>query len=62
MFVSLLKERAQQLYNSVEKLTAVMDLERLKYKNSEDSTAGNPETADAGEQPVGHSIHPLLRA
>lgn len=32
MFMSLLKERAQQLYNSVEKLTAVMDSERLKYK------------------------------
>lgn len=32
MFMSLLKERAQQLYNSAEKLTAVMDLERLKYK------------------------------
>lgn len=32
MFVSFLKERAQQLNNIVEKLTAVTDLERLKYK------------------------------
>jgi len=32
MVVSLLKERAQQLYHLVKKFIAVMDLGRLKYQ------------------------------
>lgn len=75
MFASLLTERVQQLHNLAEKLAAVLDLGRLKYKCLKTPCTweiplcqevpdlqqhGQSQQVPGGEQPVGHSTHPPL--